>query len=84
MDLAGPREWTYVTDAEYLHALFLIHHGDDDLPERYDAIGGNTATFVFGDDRLSRVARRFSLGFIASTNYSTVYDRVAFVTDAID
>jgi hypothetical protein len=82
-DLSGPAEWAYLTDSTYGHALFLIQHQDDELMDRYDAIGGDTATWVFGDGLATRAQRRFSLGFLASAVHANVSRRVEFVIDAI-
>jgi hypothetical protein len=82
-DLAGPAEWAYLTDAIYGHSLFLIQHQDDELMERYDAIGGDTATWVFGNGGATRAQRRFSIGFLASAVHANVTRRVQFVIDAM-
>jgi hypothetical protein len=83
-DWEGPTEWSYLTDAAYGHSLFLIQHGDDELPDRYDAIGGDTATLVFGDGQLTRAQLRFSLGFLGSAAHANVVGRVGFIVGAID
>lgn len=82
-ELTGPVEWAYLTDASYGHSLFLIQHDDDDLPDRYDAIGGDTATWVFGDGQATRAQRRFSIGFIASAVHANVVARAQYVIGAI-
>jgi hypothetical protein len=81
-DLMGPAEWAYLTDSAYQHSLFLIQHGDDELNDRYDALGGDTATWVFGDGLATRAQRRFSLGFFASTEPAKVTGRIQFVIGA--
>lgn len=82
-DLTGPAEWAYLTDSTYGHSLFLIQHDDDDLPDRYDAVGGDTATWVFGDGQSTRAQRRFSIGFLGSAVHANVARRVQFVIGAI-
>jgi hypothetical protein len=82
-DLIGPAEWAYLTDSTYGHSLFFVQHRDDELVDRYDAIGGDTATWVFGDGKATHAQRRFSMGFIGSAVHATVLERVQFVIDSI-
>jgi hypothetical protein len=82
-DLPGPAEWAYITDSTYGHSLFVIQHHDDDLPDRYDAIGGDTATWIFGDGKATDAQRRYSLGFIGSAAHANVSKRVQFLLGAV-
>ena len=82
-DLPGPAEWAYVFDLTLGHSLFLIQHLDDGLGERYDAKDADSATFTFGDGKISETPARFSLGLVGSATFSAVQARVAYVVHAL-
>jgi len=82
-DLPGPAEWAYVFDLTLGHSLFLIQHLDDGLGDRYDAKDADSATFTFGDGKISGLPARFSAGLIGSATFSAVQARVAYVVHAL-
>jgi hypothetical protein len=81
--LPGAAGWLYFTDRVLGHSLFLIQHQRDDLPESYDCLDTDSATWVFGDGRITRLPVRFSLGVVGSSNHAEVTKRAEFVIAAI-
>jgi hypothetical protein len=82
-DLAGPIEWAYLLDTTLNRALFMIHHSDDDISERYQVKDNDSAYLTFGDGMLMKTPQRFSLGLIETGVHATVQQRVDFVSAAI-
>lgn len=82
-DLPGPVEWAYLTHPSSKQSLFLIQHGDDDLPETYQVVDTDTPMFTFASGQMTRTPIRFSLGLVNSCDEQAVRDRIAFVRDAI-
>lgn len=82
-DLSGPAEWGYVSDTGLGRSLFMIQHGDDALPDRYQVKDNDSAMLSFGDGALQTLPRRFSLGLIDSADQQAVQRRAAFVIAAI-
>jgi hypothetical protein len=82
-DLQGPAEWAYVSDSARKCSLFMIQHGDDALPDRYQVKDNDSAMLSFGDGMLTALPMRFSFGIIQSADHETVKTRASFVIDAI-
>ena len=81
--LPGTAAWLYFADTGLGHSLFLIQHDQDELSERYDSLDGDSAAWLFGDGRITRVPARFSLGLVDSTDHAAVTRRVAFAIAAM-
>lgn len=85
-DLPGPVEWAYLTNPGESKpgSLFLIQHGDDNLPEAYsvtDASGTKGSRFVFGGGQITTTPLRFSLGLIDSVDDTTISERISYVIE---
>jgi hypothetical protein len=81
--LPGTAAWLYLADPALGHSLFLIQHARDEVLDRYDSLDGDSAAFMFGDEELSAVSTRFSLGLVNSTNHASVSQRAEFVIAAV-
>jgi hypothetical protein len=82
-DLPGPAEWAYLSHPATQHALFVMQHSDDALPETYQVADGDTGMFVFGSGKITQLPIRFSLGLIDSCDDPTVRARIDFIRNAI-
>jgi len=82
-DLPGPVEWVYFADTSLQRSLFLLQHGDDDLPEHYQVRDNDSADWLFGGGELQRLPMRFSLGLLPSSEHAAVAARVQFVASVI-
>ncbi len=82
-DWPGAAEWAYVSDPVLGRSLFAIHHGDDELTDRYQVKDNDSALISFGDGLLSALPKRFSFGLIASSSHAAVQARADFVIRAI-
>ncbi len=83
VDLPGPVEWAHLTDLGAGRSMFLIHHGDDDLVDRFQIRDNDSTLFSFGDGELTELPALFSFGIVPSADHDVVAQRATFVVDAI-
>jgi hypothetical protein len=81
--LPGPTPWLYFADPTLGHSLFLIQHTSDELADRYDSLDGDSAALMLGDEKITSLPNRFSLGLVDSTNHLAVTQRAEFVIAAV-
>src|SRR5690606_11430781 len=82
-DLPGPAEWAYIADTDAGRSVFLLQHGDDALPERYQVRDNDSSFLSLGNGRVEALPVRFSLGLVDSAEHAQVTRRVEFVAGAI-
>lgn len=74
-DIPAP-EWIAFGDAGLKRVLFLLHHEDDDKPDRYYPMKREMTVFGFGRDRggkfIESTPQRFSIGFVESTDADVI------------
>lgn len=74
-DIPGP-EWIVFGDPKLKRVLFLLHHEDDDRPDRFYQMNGEMTVFGFGrmrgEKHLASVPRQFSIGFLETTDHTEI------------
>jgi hypothetical protein len=84
-DLPGPVEWAYIANPETGKngSLFLIQHGDDEIPENFSNPDADSVRFTFGSGQIVTTPKRFSIGLINSVDSATVTQRINYVANSI-
>ncbi len=82
-DLAGPVEAVSLVDTTLGRSLFMIHHFDDELPERYQVRDNDSAHWLFGSGRITDLPTRFSFGLIDTADAAALRQRIDFVATAM-
>ncbi len=74
-DIPNP-EWIVFGDKSLKRVLFLLHHQDDDYPDRFYQMKKKMAVFGFGrqgiDKFIETVPQSFSIGFLETTDHSLI------------
>ena len=78
-DLAGP-EWIAFGDKQLDRVLFMLHHEDDDFPDRFYQMDRQMTVFGFGREGMQKflqtTPQSFSIGFVESTDHPAVAQTV--------
>lgn len=81
-DIPAP-EWIAFGDEKLGRVLYLVHHEDDDHPDRFYQMDRQMTVFGFGRQGirkyLDRVPQRFTIGFLETTDYGEVREAVGKV-----
>jgi len=74
-DIPAP-EWIAFGDEKLNRVLYLLHHEDDDHPDRFYQMDRQMTVFGFGREGLKkyldRVPQRFTIGFLETTDYREI------------
>ncbi len=74
-DIPAP-EWIAFGDERLPRVLYLLHHEDDELPDRFYQMDRQMTVFGFGRQGirkyLDRVPQRFTIGFLESTDHGEI------------
>jgi len=74
-DIPAP-EWIVFGDPKVRRVLFLLHHEDDDHPDRFYQMNRQMTVFGFGRQVLSKyldsVPQHFSIGILETTNRADI------------
>ena len=74
-DIPSP-EWIAFGDQKASRVLFLLHHEDDDHPDRFYQMNREMTVFGFGrlrgEKHLASVPRQFSIGFLETTKHAEI------------
>ena len=74
-DIPAP-EWIAFGDRKLQRVLFLLHHEDDEHPDRYYPMDKAMTVFGFGRQGLNRylntVPQRVSIGFLETTDHAKI------------
>jgi hypothetical protein len=74
-DIPGP-EWIVFGDRKVDRVLFLVHHEDDEYPDRFYQMNQLMTVFGFGrkgvEKFLDSVPRSFSIGLLETTNHAEI------------
>jgi hypothetical protein len=83
-DIPAP-EWIVFGDEKQKRVLFVVHHEDDEHPDRFYQLRREMTVFSFGrsngDKFLDSVPQRFSIGLLETTDHaetSRVLERMFF------
>ncbi|MHB8900982.1 MAG: hypothetical protein ACYC6Y_19720, partial [Thermoguttaceae bacterium] len=86
-DLPAP-EWIAFGDAKLNRVLYLVHHEDDDHPDRFYEMERQMTVFGFGRQGikkfLDRVPQRFTIGFLETTDGTKIGEAVAKAANGKD
>ena len=78
-DIPAP-EWIAFGDQKLERVLFLLHHEDDNHPDKFYQMGRQMTVFGFGrtgvEKYLASVPQRFTIGFLETTKHSKINRRM--------
>lgn len=84
-DLPGP-EWIAFGDVDSPRMIYLLHHEDDDYPDRYYNMRDEMTVFGFGRDggkQFLDTPQTFSIGFVETTRYEGVAKQIDSVSHQV-
>jgi hypothetical protein len=78
-DIPGP-EWIVFGDRKLNRVIFLLHHEDDEFPDKFYQMNRQMTVFGFGrmgiEKYLASVPQRFSIGFLETTKPGEINQRM--------
>ena len=78
-DIPAP-EWIAFGDEKLKRVLFLLHHEDDDHPDKFYQMNRQMTVFGFGrfgvEKYLASVPQRFTIGFLETTKHADINRRM--------
>lgn len=85
-DIPAP-EWIAFGDRKLPRSLFLLHHQDDDHPDRFYQMQKKMTVFGFGRKGLTKyldcVPQSFSIGFLECTEHEAISKAIQAVTQDV-